>query len=135
MDMKKLLPIIIVALVATACDIYVVEPRYDKRDSILGRYSVEEYSETYNDYTSYTFWIEKSYAYDEIRISNFYAADISVIAYVDYDKITIPLQVVNGFEIEGTGTIYASKLHLSYSVRDKYQNAPTDFCQTDAWFE
>ena len=131
--MKKLLPVILLAVVVSACDVYVVEPRYDRRDSLTGYYDVEEYSETYDEFINYSIRISKIGSYDEIRIHNFYAADISVRAYVDYDKITIPYQVVDGYAIEGVGTMHFDDVHFSYSVKDLYQGAPTDFCQADFW--
>jgi len=122
-----------VALTLTACDVYVVEPRYDVRDKVVGKFYVDEYSQTFNDYTSYTIHISKSaYNYDEINIDNFYASDIRARAYVSYSKITIPYQVVNGYEIEGTGTIYNNDISLTYSIRDIYHTSPTDFCDVDA---
>lgn len=117
-----------------ACDVYVVEPRYDFRDDLVGWYDVKEYSETYNDITYYSIRVSKSYdVQDEIYIHNFYATEIIVRAYVDFDKITIPRQVVNGFEVEGVGTVYGSELSLNYRIRDRYSSSPTDFCETKAW--
>lgn len=111
-----------------------VEPTYDYRNDVVGYYQVEEYSHTYNDEIHYYIDIAKSgYSSDAVTISNFYAANISVKAYVSYDKLTIPFQVVNGYEIEGTGTIYGSKLKMNYSVKDRYENDPTDFCEVNAY--
>ena len=134
--MKKLLPIILVAVAASACDVYVVEPRYDQRDVLVGHYEVEEYSETYDDLLYYDIRISKASGHDEIWMNNFYAADISVLAYVEGDRITIPYQKVSGYEIEGVGTVHHGDLHLSYTVVDLYDHhAPTDYCQADAWRE
>lgn len=131
--MNKYLPVLLFALTTTACDVYVVEPRIDKRDYIVGYYSVDEYSKTYNDYTVYSFRISKSRSsYDAISFDNFYASDLRVKAYVYYDEITIPYQVVNGYEIEGSGIVHGNTLHLSYRVRDLYEHTPTDFCDTEA---
>ncbi len=124
-----------VALTLTACDVYVVEPRYDVRDKVVGKFYVDEYSQTFNNYASYTIHISKSiYYYNEISIDNFYASGIRVKAHVSYSKITIPYQVVNGYEVEGTGTIYGNNISLTYSVRDIYHTSPTDFCNVDARF-
>jgi len=130
--MKRLLPVLALLLLLSACDVYVVEPRYDPRDKILGQYDVEEYSETYNDLTYYSFYISKSGNSRELTISNFYASDIRVYAYLDYDKITIPYQVIDGYEIEGVGTAYGSYMKLNYRVKDVYNNSYTDFCDTEA---
>lgn len=92
---------------------------------------MEEYSETFNDYTYYSVHITKDYSSnDRIYLKNFYGANISVYAYVDYTKITIPNQVVNGYEIEGVGTLQGSNLSLNYRVKDLYHYSATDFCET-----
>ena len=118
----------------SGCEFYYYEPVYDSRDRIIGRYDVEEYSETFNDYTSFTVWIERSNNYtDEVWIDNFYAVNISERAVINYDKLTIPRQVVNGYEVEGVGTIYASRISLSYRVKDLYNNTRTDFLEATAY--
>jgi hypothetical protein len=71
----------------------------------------------------------------EIYLDNFYAADISVYATLDYDKIDIPYQVVDGYEIEGVGTIYGNEIELSYWVKDRYSDTRADFCETRARFD
>jgi hypothetical protein len=107
---------------------------YDHRDPLVGRYEMEEYSETYNDYTRYTIWIEESSRYsDQVYIDNFYGVDIRVCASIAYDKITIHRQAVNGYEIEGVGTVYGNEISFSYSVKDLYSGARTDFCEATAW--
>ena len=117
-------------LVMASCDITIVEPRYDSRDRMVGYYDVEEYSETYNDYTHYTIHVSKDYnSTYTIYLHNFYGADISVFARVEYDRITIPYQVVDGYEIEGVGNLSGSQLSLNYRVKDLYQNSRTDFCE------
>ena len=134
--MKKLLYLfLLIGLIGlTSCEVYLLEPRYSERDRIVGRYDVEEYSETYNDYTHYTIWIEKSSQYsNEIYIDNFYGSEIRVRASISYDKITISRQVVNGLEIEGVGTVFSDEIEFSYSVRDIYSGARTDFCEATAW--
>ena len=131
--MKTLLPILIVALVTSACDIYVDEPRYDARDKVTGRYDVKEYSETYNQITNYSIYVGKSGYNQEIFIDDFYATNIRVYAYLNYDRITIPFQVVNGYEVEGAGTVYGSSISMHYRVKDTYTNSYADFCETDAW--
>ena len=131
--MKRLLPLILITLIAASCDIYDTEPRYDSRDRIIGRYDVEEYSETYHQYTAYSIYIGKSGYYSEIYIDDFYAANIRVYAHVDYDRVTIPYQVVDGYEIEGRGNVYGSSISMHYRVKDRYSNSYTDFCETQAW--
>lgn len=133
--MKNFISIIALILFASACTFYDVEPRYDNRDKFVGHYDVEEFSETYNDITYYTLRISKS-GYDrEIYLHNFYAAGIRVYATVSFDEIRIPFQVVDGYEIEGTGSLYRNELNLNYRVKDLYDNSFSDYCETSAWRE
>jgi len=131
--MKKLLYLFLLVGLSS-CELYYLEPRYTESDRIVGRYDMEEYSETYNDYTNYSIRIGKSSQYsNEIFIDNFYGSDLRVYANVSYDKITISRQVINGFEIEGVGTVYGDEIQFSYSVRDIYSGTRTDFCEATAW--
>ena len=131
--MKRLLPVVIVALIVASCDYYDSEPRYDARDKVVGRYDVEEYSETYNQITSYTIYVRKTGYSREIYIDNFYASNIRVYAYLDYDRITIPYQITDGYEVEGAGTVFGSSINMHYRVKDTYANSYSDFCETNAW--
>ena len=131
--MKRLMLAFTVLMFMVSCDITVIEPRYtyDHRDELTGYYDMEEYSETFHDYTYYSIHVTKdTYSRNTVYLNNFYGADICVKAYVDYNDLTIPYQVVDGFEIEGTGTLYDDHVDMSYSVRDRYQNSRTDFCNT-----
>jgi hypothetical protein len=103
---------------------------------MVGYYDAEEYSNTYGDFTYYSMQLSKSgYDGNEIRFSNFYSVDISVYAYVNHDKITIPFQVVKGYEIEGVGVFNGTSIDFDYSVKDIYTDSRTDFCETKAWLE
>jgi hypothetical protein len=126
-----------VFLPLAGCNVTIVEPRYDGRDRVTGYYDMEEYSQTYNDMTYYTVHVTKSAGdANEVWLSNFYSVDIRVYAYVHGNKITIPFQVVNGYEVEGVGTIHSdSSMDLNYTVKDQYKDSPTDFCDTKAWRE
>ena len=118
----------------SACEFYYTDPVYDSRDLITGRYDIDEYSATYNDYTRYTLWIERSNRNtDAIWIDNFYNVNIRVRATVHFDRITIPRQTVNGFEVEGVGTFYGNRISLTYRVRDLYRNTRTDFVDGTAF--
>ena len=130
--MKKLIVFGGLLLVASSC-YYDVEPRYDSRDKFLGYYDVEEYSETYHETTYYEMRITRSPYRNEVYIDNFYAADLRVYATVTFDDIRIPFQVVDGYEIEGTGTLYHDELNLNYRVRDTYDHTVADYCETVAW--
>ena len=133
--MKNFIPFIALIILTSACTFYDVEPRYDSRAKFVGYYDVEEFSETYNDITYYTLRISKS-GYDrEIYLNNFYAADLRVYATINYDDIRIPSQVVDGYEIEGSGNLYHNELNLTYRVKDLYGNSIADYCDTKAWRE
>ncbi len=133
--MKKLILLIAFAAVFQACTIYDYESEFDNRDRIVGRYDVEEYSQTFNEITYYSIRISKGGYGDKIYLRNFYGVDITVYGFLRFDRITIPYQVVNGYEIEGTGTVSGNELDLHYSVADLYSNSATDFCDTQAWLD
>jgi hypothetical protein len=130
--------ILFIALVAllSSCNLMIIEPAFDDRDRITGSFQLEERSQTYNDYSRYFIYIRKTGVYDEVIIENFYSLGINIRAQVVYDKIYISRQRVNGYEIEGIGTNYGSKIEFSYHVRDTYSyNKPTDYCNATAWFD
>jgi|SRR5690606_27872631 len=131
--MKTLMLISGILVIVTSCTFYDVEPLYDQRDKFLGHYDVEEYSETYRDYTFYEMRIVRSRYDREIYLDNFYAAGIRIYAIVSFNDIRIPYQVVDGYEIEGTGTLYHDQLSLSYRVKDLYEYTVSDYCETIAW--
>jgi hypothetical protein len=131
--MKNLILFTALALFASSCTFYDVEPRYDSREKFVGYYDVEEYSETYNDITLYEMRITKSRHDREVYLNNFYASDLRVYAIVSFDDIRIPFQIVDGYEIEGSGTLYHNELNLTYRVRDIYENDISDYCETVAW--
>lgn len=135
--MKALIFAMVSALMLTSCfvDDDSATPRYDYRDDVVGYYEVEEYSQTFNDMTYYDIDIVRSSHRDEIWIENFYAADISVYAIVTYDRIRIPFQTVDGYEVEGSGIVKGNRIDFTYSVRDRYSRTATDFCETTAWLE
>lgn len=118
---------------ASACTFYDVEPRYDHRDKFVGYYDVEEYSETYGEYTLYEMHVSEAPFENEIYLDNFYAADLRVYATVAFDNVRIPLQVVDGYEIEGSGSLHRDELTLSYRVKDLYDHSVSDYCETVAW--
>jgi len=129
--MKRLMFALAALVLMTSCELTVIEPRYDHRDQVTGYYDIEEYSQTYDDYTYYSVHITKdSYHTGIIYLNNFYGADITVEAYLDYDRVTIPYQMVNGYEIEGAGTLHGDHLNLNYRVKDLYNHSAADFCDT-----
>lgn len=134
--MKALIFAMVSALMLTSC-FYdeSVDTRYDYRDNVVGYYEVEEYSQTFDDMTYYDIDITRSSRWDEIWIGNFYAADISVYAVVTYDRIRIPFQTVDGYEVEGSGIVRGNRIDFTYSVKDRYSHSVTDFCETTAWLE
>lgn len=133
--MKTKLLLLLGIVVFTSCDILVVEPVYDSRDRLTGSYRMEEYSQTYNDYLHYTIYIRKGFGSrsQSLIIENFYNSDADVIAEMVGDKIFISRQIVQGYEIEGVGTLYYDEIKFTYRVRDSYYNKPTDFCEATAW--
>jgi len=134
--MKSNVLLLIAGLVLTSCDILVVEPRYDDRDRVTGSYRIEEYSQTYNESIRFNIYIRKSantYNSSDIIIENFYNAGMDVRAEIVNNKIYISRQYVNGYEIEGVGTLFLNEVTLNYSVRDTYSNRPVDFCEAKAW--
>jgi hypothetical protein len=133
--MKKLIYLFLfLSIGLSSCEFYYLEPVYPERDRLIGRHDLDEYSETYNVSTSYSIWIERSSRYaNEFYIDNFYGVDIRVCATISNGKITIHRQVVDGYEVEGVGTVYGSEISLSYSVNDLYSDTRTDFCEATAW--
>lgn len=118
----------------SGCEFYYTEPVYDSRDRIIGRYEMEEYSETYNDHMHYSMWIERSsWNSDALWIDNFYGVNIRVRATLSYDKIYIPRQTVNGYDVDGVGTVVGTRIYFSYRVKDLYKNYPTDFLDGTAY--
>lgn len=132
--MKTKMLLLFTALALMSCEIMIVEPVYDERDRILGTYQVDEYSQTYNDYGQFTIYIRKTLGNtNDVVIENFYNANVQVRATVLDGKLYISRQLVNGYEIEGVGTIYFDEIKFTYRVRDTYYNKPTDFCEATAW--
>ncbi len=131
--MKNFIFLLLLILTAASCTFYEVEPRYDHRERFVGYYDVEEYSKTYGGYTYYDLRITRSRYDNEVYLNNFYAAEIRVYATVSFNDIRIPFQVVNGYEIEGSGVLHGSRLSLSYRVKDLYDYSVSDYCETVAW--
>lgn len=120
-------------LFLTSCEI-IIEPVFDDRDLLVGSYRVEEYSQTFNDYSEFTIYIRKAGGYNsDVIVENFYNANLDVRAEVVNGKIYISKQFVNGYEVEGIGTVYFDEIRFSYRVRDTYYYKPTDFCEATAW--
>lgn len=135
--MKTLsLTFVVLALVLTSCEITLVEPRYDDRDAIVGSYRLEEYSQSYRWHSNFSIYIRKigtGYGADEVLIENFYNAGIDVVARVYGNNITIPLQYVNGYEVEGSATVYLNEISFTYRVRDTYTRSSPDYCEATVW--
>lgn len=128
--------LLLLALVALAsCDVYMIDSErpYRSRDRIIGSHATEEYSQTYQEYYVYDVWISAGNRSNEVYLENLYIDGLSVYATVSYDAITIPYQVIDGYEIEGAGTIYTDQIELNYYVRDRYENTVKDFCEATLW--
>ena len=129
--MKKVIIASLVLITLASCEFNYFEPPYDYRQRVTGYYAVEEYSETYNDYHYYSLDITTSGTSGHgLYLNNFYDEGLCVYARLDGDKVTIPLQEVNGYEIEGVGTLHSADLSLNYRIKDLYNNTRTDFCET-----
>jgi hypothetical protein len=134
--MKTIFTLVFVSVLAASCTNYYDETTYDYRDRVIGRYSVEEYSDTFNEDIYYTMYVSKDYgSSDGIYFENFYVEGIRVYAYMNNDHITIPFQITEGYEVEGHGSYYHGEFHLNYSVYDRHSNSPTDYCSTVAYAE
>ncbi len=121
-----------------SCEIYLFEgpnDGWDDRDQFVGSYKVEEYSNTTDRLFTYRIRIEKSCCNsDEVRITNFYGADLEVFGLVNANKITIPLQSVDGYEVEGTGRIANGKLTITFVARDLFAYPVfADFVDVEGW--
>lgn len=131
--MKTKILLLAMVLFLTSCEV-IIEPVIDDRDRLVGSYRVEEYSQTFNDYGKFTIRIRKAPGYNsDVIVENFYNANLNVRAEVINDKIYISKQFIDGYEIEGVGTVYYDEIRFSYRVRDTYYYKPTDFCEATAW--
>lgn len=129
----KTIGFVLVALVLASCELTLIDPVFDDRDRITGTYHLEEYSQTYNDFVQYSLFVYRGTGRHEVRLENFYNANLVVWGELRGDKLYIHRQVVNGYEVEGVATLYNDALELNYRVRDLYNNRPTDFCEARAW--
>ena len=137
MIMKRLIPFAGLVFLA-GCEIYLFDEQYvawDDRDFFIGSYHVEEYSQTTEQFYCYDIHIQKSCCKaHEIRINNFYGADLDVYAIVNDDRITIPLQKAEGYEIEGTGKVTSNRLVITFVARDLYVRPVfADFVDIEGW--
>lgn len=130
--MKRLLFVFMLAGLS-ACEFYYPAPLYDERTRISGSHDVDEYSETYNTSTFYTIRIGCSGSYDQIYIDNFYGVGIRVYATFRNNKIEIYRQLVDGYEVEGVGTVYGDEIEFNYRVKDTYSYLRSDYCEATAW--
>lgn len=132
--MKTRALLLMTAVILMSCEILIVDPVFDERDRITGTYRVEEFSQTYNEYGTFNIQIRKSFNnYNEVIVENFYNANIDVRAEVVDGTIYISRQLVNGYEVDGVGTVYYDEIRFTYRVRDTYYNKPADFCEATAW--
>ena len=134
--MKKLL-LFGAILFLGGCEIYIFDDPYaDERDLFIGNYHVDEYSQVTEQHYTYSISIQKSCCNSrEIKINNFYGVGISVKAIVHDNRVTIPLQHIGGYEIDGTGKMTFDKLVLTYVVRDMNSGPVfTDFVDAEGRF-
>lgn len=137
--MKRLTLLAILSIVIlSSCEITVYDEHpviIDERDKFLGSYQMEEFSDTYDMYSNFNIYISKSpYDVDILFISNFYASDIEVIAIVQGDRLVLPLQEVNAYEIEGEGRYRGGEISFDYVVRDLTRHhIINDYCSAIAF--
>jgi hypothetical protein len=130
---KSALLLIFSTVLLQSCDFY-YDPYFDARDRITGVYFVNEYSQTFNSSINYDIRIVKSHNRERILIENFYDTGITINAQYFNDKIIIPRQKKEGFELEGTATVWGNRIDFTFSVRDTHnRNKLTDFCEAEAW--
>jgi hypothetical protein len=130
----KTLFFIAFAVALASCEIIVVDSDYDQVNLADGVYQVEEYSQTYNQNFQYSVWINQLGGSSVLYIDNFYDQEITVKAEVIGRKLYIRKQYVDGYEIEGSGTIWGSKIQLDYSIYDVYSHKPTDYCEATLYW-
>ena len=128
----KTISVLVLGLLLSSCELTLIDPVFDNRDRITGTYRLEEYSQTYNDFFQYSIYIYRSGYRHEVRIENFYNANLAVFGELQGDKLYIHRQVTNGYEIEGVATVFAQSLEFNYRVRELYSNRPADFCEAHA---
>lgn len=135
--MKKLLLISIpILLILSSCEVVVVEEPIpqNNRALFLGTFDVEEYSSTYDDFTYYYMRVVRGEYSNEVFLTNFYGADIDVLAEIDGNYLYIPDQRINGYRIEGNGRVNGDKLTINFSVEDYYNhNTPINYCEIIGW--
>ncbi len=135
--MKKL-SYLFLLLALSGCEIYIFDDpgyeTYDQREFFTGRYEVQEYSFTYENHYTYQMSISVVWnSPNEVALDGLYGLYQPVYAVVDYDKLTIPLQQQDDYEIEGTGKLRGSRLELNYVVRDLLQQpVVSDFLEAEA---
>lgn len=132
--MKKLYFLLFIALGSCQIILFDEPSYYDDRNDLVGRYELDEFSETTELYYTYNIEILKSCCNsDEVYIRNFYDVGIEAVASFDGYKLIIPRQFIGDYEVEGTGRLNGSELTLSYIVRNRFQHPTTDFLNFTAW--
>jgi hypothetical protein len=134
----KTLVFVSALLVLASCDIYVVDPEpvyIDYRDRFTGTFEISEYSSTYDEHWDYGMSIYKTSSDGaSVVIENFYNSGLSVRASVDINAIYIPLQVVDGYQVHGSGTLSGGKLTIQYYVLDTFDyHGVKDYCNATGW--
>jgi hypothetical protein len=122
--MKRLILFLgLLPILTTGC---IINLEYDERECFIGSYEVDEYSESLDAYAMYDFRIRRDHNDDyTVYIENFYDADLIVYAEIYGSKIKIPSQWVDGYLIEGHGSLHGHELTLNYSVT---VNHMVDYC-------
>lgn len=121
--MKRLIPFCTaIAFLLIACEEEVPDPNFDLRDDYTGSWVVEENSNFFGA-QAYAVEVTKSDTSDtEIWVSNFYGLGSSTITSMNVvdNSLVIPLQIVSGSDISGTGQsdLDVTGISFTYGVDD-----------------
>lgn len=94
------------------------DTKIDDRDDFTGNWLCQE-DGTISGQSTYNVSITKSSTDSvTIYISNFYGLgnQYSATATVDGNSMTIPAQLVNNFNVSGSGTLSGSQINLNYTA-------------------
>jgi hypothetical protein len=134
----KTLVLLSTLFLLASCELYVVDPEpvyIDPRHYVIGTYDMAEYSSTYDEHWEYDLSVSmESSDGRSIVFDNFYNSGLRIHGTVDEGRIFIPVQLVDGYKIYGTGFISGNKLTISYNVWDTYDDfGVKDVCNATGW--
>lgn len=116
--MKKLLIYGLLMFALFGCDVTNIRP-LDDRDIFVGQFTVEQTSLVYDRSRVYAIGISKSEIYrNYVNIDNFYGFGLRVSAKINKidGHLSIPVQYVGGYLIQGNGWLNRDGYSFDYSV-------------------